>query len=298
MDWQDGLGNSPLHWTAWNGSVKKMMILIKHEANLNIKDMLGNTPLMWAARKNKMACVRELVWSLCDTKIRNDENKTAAEVAEECGNHALAEYLANQSLRHQAEIRADSSRRKALRQHYAKRDSDGKALSAACGRGQTGKAEALIAGGAPVNWQTENGISPLHEASYDGRTAAIKLLIESKANINIVDKAGDTPLIHAAYKGWMRAVCVLVESGADIAIRGKEHKTAKQWAHHGRGTGLVAEYLDDAMRTLLFHPSARDESGQLHPARGRGKRAFIRDCVEIAGFDDHMAHKFMQFCTR
>ena len=45
-----------------------------------------------------------------------------------------------------------------------------------------------------------------------------------------------------------------------------------------------------------FHPSARDASGQLHDLQGRAKRASIRDLVDLAGFDDHMIHKFEQLC--
>ena len=45
-----------------------------------------------------------------------------------------------------------------------------------------------------------------------------------------------------------------------------------------------------------FHPTARDASGQLHDLQGRAKRASIRDLVDLAGFDDHMIHKFEQLC--
>ena len=46
-----------------------------------------------------------------------------------------------------------------------------------------------------------------------------------------------------------------------------------------------------------FHPTARDASGQLYDLQGRAKRASIRDLVDLAGFDDHMIHKFEQLCV-
>ena len=51
-----------------------------------------------------MTIARELAWSLCDLKIRNEEGKTAADVAKEKGRHALAEYLTNQAPREQVRL--------------------------------------------------------------------------------------------------------------------------------------------------------------------------------------------------
>ena len=64
----------------------------------------GWAPPHYAARNNNMTIARELAWSLCDLKIRNEEGKTAAEVAKEKGNDALAEYLASQAPREQVRL--------------------------------------------------------------------------------------------------------------------------------------------------------------------------------------------------
>ena len=68
-------------------------------------------------------------------------------------------------------------------------------------------------------------------------------------------------------------------NGARVAS-GSFDNTVRIWDAHSR-----------------FHPTARDASGQLHDLQGRAKRASIRDLVDLAGFDDHMIHKFEQLCV-
>ena len=103
---------------------------------------------------------------------------------------------------------------------------------------------------------------------------------------------GYTPLISAAENNHMDTVRALVEAGCDITIRGNGNKTAAEWAKQ-MGHHAIAEYLNE----IRFHSSARNERGQLHHIKGRGKRSVNRDLKEIAGFDDHMLHKLAQFCT-
>ena len=67
-------------------------------------------------------------------------------------------------------------------------------------------------------------------------------------------------------------------SGERVASGSADH-TVRIWDAHSR-----------------FHPIARDASGQLYDLQGRAKRASIRDLVDLAGFDDHMIHKFEQLC--
>ena len=65
-------------------------------------------------------------------------------------------------------------------------------------------------------------------------------------------------------------------NGARVAS-GSADNTVRIWDAHSR-----------------FHPTACDASGQSHDLQGRAERASIRDLVDLAGFDDHMMHKFEQ----
>ena len=123
VDWQDEVGNSPLHGASFNGLADIAMLLIKNKCNLNATDKNGDTPLIYAAYNNKMAIVRILVVALCDVTIRSG-NKTAAEWAKERGNHAIAEYLTNE-----ASVRAEGDPNA---YEEAKRNELGKVCIATC----------------------------------------------------------------------------------------------------------------------------------------------------------------------
>ena len=157
---------------------------------------------------------------------------------------------------------------------------------------KTSEAKRLIARGAPVDWQTGYGWTPLHEASRWGFTAFVMLLIKHDANLNKTNKFGDTPLILAAKHNKMANVRALIEAKADTTLRGDGNKTAAEWAEHKGHHGITAWFI-----TIRFDTSARDESGQLHHVQGRALRAIERDLRDISNFDDHMLHRLEHFCT-
>ena len=81
------------------GYTEIVMLLLENKCNLNVTDEYGSTPLIHATFRNKMDTVRALVEAGCDITIRGYENNTAAEWAENKGNHAIAEYLTNEAPR-------------------------------------------------------------------------------------------------------------------------------------------------------------------------------------------------------
>ena len=83
------------------GKTAEVKRLIAEGAPVDWQNGAGRAPLISAAHDNNMTICRELVWSLCDLKIRNEEGKTAAEVAKKKGHEVLAGYLANQAPREQ-----------------------------------------------------------------------------------------------------------------------------------------------------------------------------------------------------
>ena len=127
----------------------------------------------------------------------------------------------------------------------------------ACDDGKTAEAKRLIAGGAPVDWQTGDGNAPLHTASRHGHTEIVILLLENKCNMNVTNEYGDTPLIYAAYFNNMDTVRALVEAGCDITIRGDKNKTAAESANRGKGTGPIAEYLTNEAPRVQVHSTHR-----------------------------------------
>ena len=66
--------------------------------------------------------------------------------------------------------------------------------------GNIDRVRELIAAGANVNQQDNNGLTPLHWAAENGHQAVVQALIAAGADINQQDNDGWTPLLHAA--GW------------------------------------------------------------------------------------------------
>ena len=60
-DVEDGLGLTPLHWAASNGSVYAVELLLDHGADPNTRDDNGETPLHWAARYGHLSVIRVLL---------------------------------------------------------------------------------------------------------------------------------------------------------------------------------------------------------------------------------------------
>ncbi len=86
-------GATPLLLASYGGETNTARLLIESKAAVDKAMNNGDTPLIIAAYKNRMTTVRLLVESGADTTIRGDENKTAAEWAEQRGHHPIAEYL-------------------------------------------------------------------------------------------------------------------------------------------------------------------------------------------------------------
>ena len=80
--------------------------------------------------------------------------------------------------------------------------SHGTALRKACLKGYIEVTKQLLAAGADVNANFDNGISPLHYAAVSGRKEVAELLIAEGADVNAKDHKGRTPLDLAIGTGW------------------------------------------------------------------------------------------------
>ena len=90
--------------------------------------------------------------------------------------------------------------------------------------------QALIAAGADVNKQNNNGWIPLHWATYNGRQAIVQDLIAAGADVNQPNNKGRIPLHMAAYYGHQAVVQALIAAGADVNQPDNNGKTPLQKA--------------------------------------------------------------------
>jgi ankyrin repeat protein len=87
------LANMPLHAAAAGGRIEACRLLLRHGADPNAKQHGGFTPLMAAAFHNSRELAEMLIARNANIEVRNDEGKTAADIATGVGNMELAARL-------------------------------------------------------------------------------------------------------------------------------------------------------------------------------------------------------------
>jgi ankyrin repeat protein len=87
-------------------------------------------------------------------------------------------------------------------------------------------ARMLIDAGADLDVQdTWGSDTPLHDAAFFGRVEIARMLIDAKANVNVQDKSGWTPLHMAAINGKVEVARMLIDAGAKKDIEDNEGRT-------------------------------------------------------------------------
>ncbi len=87
------LANMPLHAAAAGGRIEACRLLLRSGADPNAKQHAGFTPLMTAAFANNRTLAELLIARNANVDLRNDDGKTAADVAAGVGNMELAARL-------------------------------------------------------------------------------------------------------------------------------------------------------------------------------------------------------------
>jgi tankyrase len=86
----------------------------------------------------------------------------------------------------------------------------------------------LVSSGLDINTQNDEGIAPLHIASYP---EIAELFIQLGANIELEDYSGNTPLlIHSTEPESFEVMEVLLNHGANYKHKNKSGKTARDYA--------------------------------------------------------------------
>lgn len=122
------------------------------------------------------------------------------------------------------------------------------ALHGAAYNGAVEAVQALLAGGANVDVQTNTGLTPLMYAISEGihrRAEIVATLLEGGADPNAQDNSGSTALHHAARRGQSDILLLVIEHGALADIENNSGKTAVDVA----ATDEIAEMLRDAGAT-------------------------------------------------
>ncbi|WP_442595574.1 M48 family metallopeptidase [Neobacillus sp. D3-1R] len=112
-------------------------------------------------------------------------------------------------------------------------------LMKAASENDTEQIEILIADGANINEQDDEGSTALDWAIFNGHYEAFALLLEKGADPNTVDTYGTTPLMNAVFNENVQMVEVLLEHGANPTIKDTEGYTAHDYAKDYDNTEIM-----------------------------------------------------------
>lgn len=188
-------GISVLHRSIMDCRDEEMLqLLLKHGADVSVKDLRGNTPLLRSCTRWQNSS-RE-GWRLTIFNIYKLLLESGAS-CNEPNEHGITPFLAvlnsgnmdmeifKLSLDHGADVRAiDSSGRTGL--HWAAMNHFGADMI-----------EILLDQGLNVDCQTEDGRTALHLATFHQNPRVCEVLLRRGAMINIKDDTGETPLTSA-----------------------------------------------------------------------------------------------------
>lgn len=110
----------------------------------------------------------------------------------------------------------------------------------------------LLARGAEVDVQDDDGATALMFAAASGNTRSTEALIAAHANLNLRDEEGRTALILAVRSNEMDVVRQLVEEGAALDLRDRTGRTAKGQAV-ARKNARIASYLNEQEAERAAH---------------------------------------------
>src|SRR5688572_28433866 len=192
--------------------------------NPNAQDGDGRTVLISAAARGDLQVANALLSRGADPNVKDKRGYTALSHAIE----AMYEEVIDTLLNH-PNLEPNS------------RGLNGRpALVAFVWRDQKERVEKLLARGADVNVQDNDGDTALHGAAQTGNVEVIRMLLDKGANLNTKNKQGGTPLMWAAVYGNEDAVRLLLSRGADTSLKDNDGITAAQWAVRNNRTNVAS----------------------------------------------------------
>jgi len=214
-------GGTPLNDAVAVGYEKVAALLLEKGADVNAKSAGGGTPLHNAVANCRKSIVELLLAKGADIHAKDCEGKSPLQWAAAQGYEEIATLLIGKG----AKVDIFSAAALGLPERIGellKGNPDLAKAANRCGhtplhlaalQGRRDSAEALLAGGAPVDARDYLGQTPLHWAACQGHRDMAALLLAKGANPNAADGWGATPLHRA-----MGLVDLLVARGAEVDI--------------------------------------------------------------------------------
>jgi ankyrin repeat protein/ubiquitin len=139
----------------------------------------------------------------------------------------------------------------------------------------------LSTGGAHslINYQDENGATPLSIAAFNGHMSVTELLIEARCNIELQTKNGPTPLYFAAHQGHASITKQLIEARCEIDVQQKDGYTPiYAAAFHGHAS--VTKLLIEAGCNIELQATSSNGATPLFVAAHNGHAPVTKQLIE------------------
>jgi ankyrin repeat protein len=240
---------TPLAVVSREGHSNVARVLLRHGANIEVRDKYDWSPLDLASRGGHVGIVRMLLEHGANVKILDKDNYTALHLASGSGHSVVVRML----LEHGADANA-------------KRNDEQTPLHLA---NNLEVAQVLLEYGADTNARDSNNQTPLHRLADKDKGRA-RVFLENGADPNARDSDNQTPLHHAADEG---VALELLEYGADPNAKDSNNCTPLHRA--------LAWHRPDVARVLLENcADARSldtkSKTPLHLASRRGYLNIVR----------------------
>ena len=217
-------GWTPLHNAAAGGKVKSIELLLKNGADINVKSFIGETPLHFAASQGRKEAVVSLVTNGASLVARDDNGKTAHEIAIVNNHSGIAKYLDEKTIHKTLFQAAKDNDIHSLNKHIAansnlnqKETDSWTALHFSAYYGYLEFAELLINNNASIDAKHNLGWTALHIASWQGHLEIVQTLISNGASINAKVNNDERTALHIAVMyGHYEIAKTLIENGIDV----------------------------------------------------------------------------------
>lgn len=216
--------------------------LFASSMDVNKKDNDGNTVFMYALRSlaqgafgDDLSIIDKLLEKGANPTIRNENLDSPFVLALKIGNPALIEKLVTVIKRDGPVEDIDSS---VYDGAWTVSDH-----TAAIGFFKKGIEEA-VKHGAKIDYQDEDGQTPLIVATVENKEELVTALIELGANVNLENAEGETALIQAIAQNRPNISKLLIEAGANLEHQSKDGLDAMGYAYKYQRTSVINQILE------------------------------------------------------
>ena len=121
-------------------------------------------------------------------------------------------------------------------------------LIQAAADGDTASVIALLEGGADIDWQGDDGRTPVMAATVGNHADTVRALIDAEANVDIRDARLDNPFLYAGAEGLLDILRLTIDAGADPSLTNRFGGTALIPASERGHVDVVRELLTEHRR--------------------------------------------------